>query len=275
MLRFLFIALVTMLSINSASAQRTRLTSNVVVNFDATTSLQSVWDTYADSYDLAGFDVTFLSAPGLTYTNGGLRTWQGMLGAKNGAYSVVIDFNGSTVNMTNGRSAISTGGEDANADPVNVQGVQLTVKNLHCTATLGGCLFSNGATIIGLEGMDFGQVSEMHMRAVGTNGIFMLRDYKISGGAKVHWNPESGSYVLMNRINVDCLGGAWNFTEAFAKAIFDGQAYPNATFLNCGNVTGKKWDVSLMGMVPTFTGDVNRLPGTTGLYSFSSQGWYN
>jgi hypothetical protein len=252
---------------------RTDLTADTVVNFDATTSLQSVWDNYANNYDLRGHKLTFLSAPGLTYTNGGLRTWQGMVGA-NGARSVLIDFNGSTINMTNGRFAISGGGQDADADPVNAQGIQLAVRRATFVGANGGAIFSNGATIAGLDGLFFGPCSLQHNRAVGGSGIFLLNNYTICGGAKSHYDAESGSYVLADGITVDGLGGTYTF-EQFAVGIWAGQVYAGATFVNCQNFTGQKWNVDKLGMVTTETGNVNYLPGTHDSYGYAEEGWYD
>lgn len=232
----------------------------------ALATLQRAWELAANEYDLAGYGLNIWQSGGLiTYTNAGLFTRQGIIGAK-GPRFIKLDMGGATFDRSDG-SYNFAGGSILDED--NALDVKFLLQNVRMTASNGGAIFSNGATIILGPGIDFGPVTACHMQTVGGSGIYIPNSptfpnpggYKISGGASLHASAQSSSYITAQRLQIHGDGLAHNFSQ-FANAQFCGQAYFQlSTFLNCGLFTGQRFNGSLNGVFATASGNLNFFPG--------------
>lgn len=224
---------------------------------NACATAQYVWDTAANSLDLAGKTITLQGASG-SYANAGLLTSQPMLGSS-GPFGVIVDFGGGTISMTNGASCFEIGSGVGTAPLLG-----LLIQNFTCTSTVSG-IDNFGAVVLVGSGVVFGATTGSHVKAAhpGTQ-VFFLNNYSISGGAQIHWDSETGGMIVAHGLTVDCQSGPRAFSVAFSYSLGASIQYVGGmTFANCGSATGTRYIVNENSVVNVAAGGANYLPGNS------------
>lgn len=258
----LLLALIVLVSAATELSARTALTVDVTYHVNPSTgsdsndglttgtafqTFQKCYDNAADTLDLAGFNLTCLSAASASYTNGGISTFKCVPGQSNAA-AVTLDGNGSTFNQTNGTYVWTTGNRTS-GEPACAR---FSVKGFTCTASSGGCIYAGGGVIHVGTGANFGTVTLAHMTAV-FGVIIAQNDYAISGGAQIHADAQGGpGVIVMQVITITCtgspaFGGAYNtgfLSPSYLGQVFAGQV----TFSGCGSVTGNRYSAITGGL---------------------------
>lgn len=218
-------------------------------------TLQHAWDYAADNLDLAGKTLTIQAAGSQTYTNAGLQTQKPMVGQA-AIDSVVLDLGNTSsaiFNRTDGGYNIHAGNGPLGLTAIQVRFKLQNAKLQSSGASGGGGILADDAQIILGANMNFGALTgtnTSHMKSFDPASIILITaDYTISGGAPgSHVIADYGRLAYQNNgvanINVDGGSGAWVF-GTFAVANDFGHLYADfATFVNCGSITGRRFQIT-------------------------------
>lgn len=229
----------------------------------ALATIQKAWDTAADGFDLAGQQLTILSAAGKTYTAASvLSTGKAMIGAT-GMAAVTIDGAGSTATVTGGGNAYAFQGGSVALD--GGPSVQFTMKGWTITSSGGGggaVTAAAGASIALDTGMIFGTVTREHINASTHSLIMVNKAYSITGNAQVHINAQSGSAIYGPISLAVTVGGGLSFSTAFAQSSYDALiAYDSGVTFSSNVATGKRFIGQYGGIINRAVTALTFFPG--------------
>lgn len=169
-----------------------------------------------------------------------------------------------------GNAAIHIGGEalaniaPSSGDAITASGplVGYILQNMKLWATNGSCLTSAlGASVVVGTGLNFATANSAnyHMLANNNGCIIVSGNYTVSGGAHNHYYATRGSVINDSISPTVTVSGTPAFT-AFAACDDAGVvAMFNVTF--SGSATGKRFDISLNGVMHTLSGSATYFPG--------------
>jgi len=161
-------------------------------------------------------------------------------------------------NETNANIAPSSGDAVVAAGPIG----GWWISNVKLWATNGSCInASQGASIVVGTGVNFATANSgnYHMLANNNGAIIVSGNYTVSGGARNHYYATRGSVINSSVNPTLTISGTPAFT-AFAACDDAGVvAIFNATFN--GSATGKRFDISLNGVMHTLSGSATYFPG--------------
>jgi hypothetical protein len=219
-------------------------------------TLQYAYNWIQAHIDFAGYTVTIQMADG-TYSAGLIAS-----GTPIGATSetpIIVQGNMPTpTNVT-----INVAGTDAISA---TGGATLQVQGLHLIATGtdsdGLSAFFAGA--IYFQNVDFGPCSVAHVDAGGGGAVSAFGNYRISGGAAIHFWAQSGGYIGTPDAGITItLSGTPNFSDAFAVATTGGQIESNyATVFAGSGATGIRYNANTNGVISTNGGGPHYFPGS-------------
>lgn len=202
--------------------------------------------------DNGGYDVT-ISAQN--------TTWTAPINVSSfplGIGALIFDFNGGSLTVTTGHAIL-----------VSVAFARVYVANVTISASAAGAtaLLARGArSVLSISsGVTIGATSGPQLYAdngsMVSNYINGFIAYTISGGGTYHHYASGPGSLCMAGGSVT-ITGTPAFGTAFAGAV-DGcsVSWPFATFT--GSATGPRYSATDLGMVNTFTGNVNYLPGNS------------
>jgi hypothetical protein len=136
------------------------------------------------------------------------------------------------------------------------------LSNVKLWATNGSCLTSSlGASVVVGTGVNFATANSgnYHMLANNNGAIIVSGNYSVSGGAHNHYYATRGSVINDSVSPTVTISGTPAFT-AFAACDDAGVvAMFNCTF--SGATTGKRFDISLNGVMHTLSGSSTYFPG--------------
>lgn len=213
-----------------------------------------------------GFNTTIHIADSPSYT--GPVTLQPV----NGSGAVIIQGNTSTPSAVTITSSTGSVFHTNGAGSFIVNGVKTV-----CTGTLGGDP-GNGITAslggsLTINAVEFGACVGAHLSASGGGRMTVNGPVIISGGAKYHFWATVSAEIDLNTQAPPSLNitGAVTFSNAFAEADNLGVLYGHyGTITGGSNVTGKRYDATLNGIVNTLAGTA--YPGTiAGTTEFGGQ----
>lgn len=210
-------------------------------------------------YDANGFTVVIHIGPG-TFTNAtGNRISTQILGG--GEIPAATGYPGFL--QIEGEDDIGSTIIEA-ADPfIGLDGSFTFIKNMRLEGTgagsIGVFVFANAAITIG-TGIIFGDFTSAHCYAVTGGMIFADFNYSIDGSAPRHLRSAGFSYI--QQFNQITIMSPVTFSDAFAVAADTGVLLAGGTFVNPGDVTGKRFEGSGNAVINTFGGGLTYFPGT-------------
>lgn len=150
----------------------------------------------------------------------------------------------------------------------NARASDYTIEHLSLSATASGyeaILVNNKGNVLKYKNLNFGSGFRGHIKAVGAS-VICTGSYSISGSGYIHWWFESGSDLLLNRLNTNiAISGTPNFSFAFmlisstsSTFVFSFPGYVTFT----GGTTGQKYLIRGVSYAQGFQSNVNFLPGT-------------
>jgi len=145
------------------------------------------------------------------------------------------------------------------------------IKNMKITTTTSGnCIFSRYGSVIRFSGIDFGACAGNHISGQVGGMSIILGSYTVSGNASAHYQSSSngfvgqaGAYTMTLTANVSIT--TWASVTTTGILSVTGATYTLGAF----TMTGKKYDVSLNGVVfsaVTMPGTVAGTTATGGQY---------
>jgi hypothetical protein len=145
--------------------------------------------------------------------------------------------------------------EGRKAGPVLLRGFKVT------TAVAGSAIHLNSEAWVRIESdFEFGATAYGHTHLLGRSLIELAGNYRISGGATLHFTVDQQSIVAVLSAITLTLIGTPNFTNQFIRAVENAHAYlPAVTFV--GAATGPRYLVELNGVIRTNGAGANYFPG--------------
>lgn len=207
--------------------------------------------------------VTCLSAPGQSYTDGGIITYQSVVGQAQAA-SVLMDGNGSTFTDTVGNfTGIFNIGNYAAAEIAVAPrfGVRRMTLQSSTTETVG--LEASGGVISVLDGMTFGAMpGGFHMLAEGAGSqiVAIYTAYTITGGAVAHVAATVNGNIVVQNDAITIVGNP-HFQNSYALVQANSQIWAGASIW-AGTATGPIFYIATGGTIDG-TGNSQALPGNT------------
>lgn len=148
------------------------------------------------------------------------------------------------------------------ASHVAVNRTNLKAFKVANSSTGGGILAQNGS-YFQVSQLDFGACGGTQLRVDSGASCQLNGNYTISGAAPIHYQVLFGG--LINSITAITVTntGTNNFSNAFAVAQYPATLrHFSATFTG-GTITGKRYAVSLNGVIDTNGGGANYFPGNS------------
>lgn len=175
---------------------------------------------------------------------------------------VLLPYSGNAIvtigNETNANIAPAAGDAVSASGPIG----GWVLSNVKLWATNGSCITSSlGASVVVGSGVNFATANSgnYHMLANNNGAIIVSGNYTVSGGARNHYYATRGSVINSSVNPTLTISGTPAFT-AFAACDDAGiVAIFNATFN--GSTTGKRFDISLNGVMHTLSGSATYFPG--------------
>jgi hypothetical protein len=161
-------------------------------------------------------------------------------------------------NETNASIAPSSGDTITAAGPVG----GWTLSNVKLWATNGSCIASSlGASVVVGTGVNFAtaNAANYHMLANNNGAILIAGNYTVSGGARNHYYATRGSVINSTVSPTLTISGTPAFNSFAACDDAGVVAIFGATFN--GSTTGKRFDISLNGVMHTLSGSATYFPG--------------
>lgn len=202
----------------------------------------------ASSIDNNGYDITIRIGTGTFTASNTLKTIIG---------SGKIIIRGDASDLTS--TVISTTAGDCFKNSTGYYGAyDLQYMKLQ-TSTSGDCLSLIGSGVITFGNVAFGACAGTH--AIVGVGCFMQANanYTINGSASTHLGAFDAGQIRTQSITVT-LSGSPAFSNAFAISGRAGSILANGISYS-GSATGKRYDVSLNGIILT-AGGANHFPGS-------------
>lgn len=214
---------------------------------DAFLTIQKAINTIA-ALDFSGYTITIQIGDG-TYTNAAMV---GINVGQKAAGNLVIRGNSSTPSnvliSTTSASAITVG-----------SGAMALVKDLKVqTAVSGTGLRSLG--VLNYSNIVFGTCANAHLSAENNGVAQSSGNTSITGGAQEHWNASNGGLVVDGGRTI-ALTGTPAFSVGFAWCDTGGKMQVNSNTFS-GAASGNRYNVTMNGVIQTFGGGANYLPGS-------------
>lgn len=217
---------------------------------------QHAWNTVQNTYDLAGFNVTFQLSDG-TYTD----AFSGV-GWMVGQFSPnQVIFNGNSVTPTNVLISSST--------PFIGENCGYQVQNLKFQNASGGNgIFAlNNAILVMGAGLTTGACSGTKIRTSYGGQILINNSYNDVGNAQQHYSVDDGGQIIVIGGITVTLTGTPAYSSAFALAIELGnilfQNVPTAVATFSGSATGPEYIVNSNAVITTQGSGPTYLPGSS------------
>ncbi|WP_072395681.1 DUF2793 domain-containing protein [Hyphomicrobium sp. CS1GBMeth3] len=154
----------------------------------------------------------------------------------------------------------------AGAIAAHVQNIasKLSLTGLTIAGTSHGLVAANGGLINVGAGIVFaGSPSTAHLRANGPGSqIEVTSNYTVTSGSARHLMLSPGGYINLFGRTIT-LSGTLNFSTAFAQCDRCGILNCTSASFTGGTITGKRYDVSMNGVIATGGGGANFFPGSS------------
>jgi len=205
-------------------------------------TLQHAIDTVSDTLNIRQYKVTINVADG-TYWIGGL-----VLKQAPGTGEVWI-----IGNTTTPTDVILNGGG------ISLDGVstKYIIKGFSIDASTNTFYVANGSQLV-IGYINFEATTLNHIFARYNGGVWISDDCTISGGAGSHLRAMDGGWIVTGLGDTTTISGTPAFTT-FAIVLTQGRILIQGAI--AGSATGKRYDVSLLGLISGTGGDVNYFPG--------------
>jgi len=204
----------------------------------------------AANIDNGGYDVTIMVVAG-TYT--GANTFKTIFGAGR------IVIRGDTADLTS--TIVSTTSASCFSTTNGFSGVYHLEYMKVQTTTSGYCLFVFGGGVVTFQNISFGACAEAH---IGVGALAMIKatgNYTISGAATTHISSYDSGALRVQSVTVT-VSGTPAFSGQFVEVGRSGGALLNSITFS-GSATGKRYNVTLNGVLFTGGGGANYFPGNS------------
>lgn len=214
-------------------------------------TIQKAWDVVV-TLDLNGFTVTIKLGNTGTYT-GALSATVAPVGG-----NVIIEGDTGTPSNTLLSVTSNTCIDISTVAKVTVQSLKMQ------TTTTGYCLIASGAgaKIFVGTGVQFGAAAYYHMRAIAGGYINCFNSYTVNGAALGHMESALGGVFERGFVTVT-LSGTLNFSSEFVLCSSTGVISDFGGSYTGGTITGKRYTVTLNGVVNTYGGGASFYPGNS------------
>lgn len=229
-------------------------------------TIQNMYDTLANSYDLQGYVATINVGNG-TYTTG-LVTAKCVPG-QNGTASVKILGNATPSNVIVSTTSADAFGLGETSFGNGTTGcTQITIGGMRLqTTTAGNAVNVSGGGVgitVGSPGfpIDFGLTAQDHLVANHAAWIIAGTNNSISGGALIHAAAVSNSVVAEHNTTITCTGSPaftyFNYADTTGSVFSE-----NITFSGCGTATGIRYFAQNFGNINSGSASATYLPGNS------------
>lgn len=212
----------------------------------------------ASALDLSVYDVTIQLAAGTYNITSGIAL-RSIVGS---GKIIIVGDETTPSNVVIARSGAGTV-NDASIYAKAVKGIT-SIRGVKLTSTATGtviALLSSGGSYLEFQKVDFGGGFTQQVRGADGGTIEATGNYTISSGAGAHMYASTLGSLRIQSITIT-LSGTPAFSSFFASAVVAGAI--NASSLTfSGTATGKRYDVSLNGVVNTNGGGASYFPGST------------